>query len=754
MSTKSRRPRAGVLTPRSHALYALLLLLAAFLAACSGTRTNSTPTPPQPAVSPVPSDVAVDIGLADSLYVQGETDRALEIYYAAVARGSEAERQDAVWKVARIQYEKGEHSAASQNAQAFLGSAPDPERQRRALLLLGYSEMAQGRNQSAEDALQAYVDTGGPALPYAQLQLAEIVARRGDNQRAAELATKALATELPAGVRTDGLLALAGYQEAADDREAALSTYEDVAANAISDSDRAEALWQIASLARDRRDDAREQQALRDLIAAYPSNDRALEALDGSTQASPAERAYVLFRHRANDAAAAAYQALAGDADHVMRGSAHYYLGILAERAGDPGRALNEYGAAIDALTGTGSLLLGDAYWDRGLVFEGSGRLDEAAANFAAVADAVPDHAQAAEGLFRAGLIRFRQGLPAAAAELWQRYAQAAGGGDEGRSEFWLAKAVAAEGDFAAESDHLQAAVAAAPSSYYGLRARALLAQDGAIHDPSAIGTATPQWAALESWLTSQYGPEDLVKRAEFEASSVWQRGLELLGAGLFGPAANEIGPVSDTADGPWIRYRIARAMYESGQIRLAARAAAPLLAGQTDPPVALISLVYPARYLGQVNDAASQEQISPFLLLALVRQESFFDPAAVSSAGAMGLTQVIPATAHDIAAALGVNRFNDTDLLKPDVSLRFGAHYLAGQIAGFGGNLPAALAAYNGGPGNAGRWAQASNSDPDLLLEEIDFAETRTYVEVVLSNYAHYRYAYGAADHLSLPEA
>jgi soluble lytic murein transglycosylase len=117
-----------------------------------------------------------------------------------------------------------------------------------------------------------------------------------------------------------------------------------------------------------------------------------------------------------------------------------------------------------------------------------------------------------------------------------------------------------------------------------------------------------------------------------------------------------------------------------------------------------------------------------------------------------VGLTQVVPPTAAEIAADLGIADFKDGDLLQPEVSLRFGAHYLGEQIEGFGGNLHAALAAYNGGPGNAGRWAEASGGDLDLLLEAIDFPETRVYVEVVLENYALYRYTYGAADHVSLP--
>jgi soluble lytic murein transglycosylase-like protein len=104
--------------------------------------------------------------------------------------------------------------------------------------------------------------------------------------------------------------------------------------------------------------------------------------------------------------------------------------------------------------------------------------------------------------------------------------------------------------------------------------------------------------------------------------------------------AADEIGPLADAAASPWQRYRIARSMAEAGQVRLAVRAAEPLLDGASDPPPSLLTLVYPARYLSQANAAASEENVSPFLLLALVRQESLFDAGAVSSAGALGLTR------------------------------------------------------------------------------------------------------------------
>jgi soluble lytic murein transglycosylase len=269
--------------------------------------------------------------------------------------------------------------------------------------------------------------------------------------------------------------------------------------------------------------------------------------------------------------------------------------------------------------------------------------------------------------------------------------------------------------------------------------------------DPPAVEVAVPDWSSLETWLAVNYGAEDPVKWQAFAVTPAWQRGLELLDAGLFAPAFQEIAPMADAAADPWTRYRIARAMYEAGRIRLAARAAQPLM-GRAAAPAALQALVYPARFAAQANTAAAIEGVSPFLLLALVRQESFFDETAVSSVGALGLTQVMPATAAEIAGELAIADFKDGDLLSPETSLRFGAHYLANQLEGFGGNVHAALAAYNGGPGNGGRWAEASAGDPDLLLEAIDFPETRLYVEVVLQNYAIYLYTYGDADHASLP--
>ena len=134
------------------------------------------------------------------------------------------------------------------------------------------------------------------------------------------------------------------------------------------------------------------------------------------------------------------------------------------------------------------------------------------------------------------------------------------------------------------------------------------------------------------------------------------------------------------------------------------------------------------------------------------MRQESFYDPRAVSPADASGLTQVIPTTAEDIAADLNEKDFQNSDLFRPRVSLRFGAYYLGAQIEQLEGDIPAALSAYNGGPGNASRWQEAGGGDPDVFLETIEFSETRAYVELVLEHYATYLYAYGVTTEPSLP--
>ena len=213
---------------------------------------------------------------------------------------------------------------------------------------------------------------------------------------------------------------------------------------------------------------------------------------------------------------------------------------------------------------------------------------------------------------------------------------------------------------------------------------------------------------------------------------------------------------IRDRRDDPTALYELASDFTSEGRAPMAARAAVTLIGAlpRTAPltPDDLLRVAYPAAYGDLASAAAKQESISPLLLLALVRQESFFDAEAGSGAGALGLTQVVPATGQQIATTLGIAGFTSNDLYRPKISLQFGASYISTQLASFDGNPYRALAAYNGGPGAASAAADVSGADDDLFIEELEFDETRLYVRLVMENLARYRQLYGGVDRPSLP--
>jgi soluble lytic murein transglycosylase len=105
---------------------------------------------------------------------------------------------------------------------------------------------------------------------------------------------------------------------------------------------------------------------------------------------------------------------------------------------------------------------------------------------------------------------------------------------------------------------------------------------------------------------------------------------------------------------------------------------------------------------------------------------------------------QIIPATGQEIVESLGwPPNYTEADLYRPLVSLHLGAKYLAKWRDYFGGDLYAALAAYNGGPGNAIEWKKLAPNDPDLFLEVIRLEETRRYIKSIYETFAIYRRLY-----------
>jgi soluble lytic murein transglycosylase len=166
--------------------------------------------------------------------------------------------------------------------------------------------------------------------------------------------------------------------------------------------------------------------------------------------------------------------------------------------------------------------------------------------------------------------------------------------------------------------------------------------------------------------------------------------------------------------------------------------------ASSMNAPIYFNHLRFGPYYSELIVPTAEQYKFHPLFLLSLVRQESAFEGFVRSSAGARGLMQIIPATGQEIAAELNwPPEYSDEDLYRPLVSITLGSEYLAHWRDHLDGDLYAALAAYNGGPGNATEWQKLANGDPDVFLEVVRFEETRNYIRGVYEIFDLYRRVY-----------
>ena len=153
----------------------------------------------------------------------------------------------------------------------------------------------------------------------------------------------------------------------------------------------------------------------------------------------------------------------------------------------------------------------------------------------------------------------------------------------------------------------------------------------------------------------------------------------------------------------------------------------------------------YPLAYDGSIRASARRNHLDPALVAAVIYAESQFDPRAVSDQGAVGLMQVLPSTAQQIAHETGGVRFTSADLQDPTINIRYGTRYLRTVLDQFGGNEVAAVAAYNAGAGVVSQWVtQASAAGHPLRVADIPYPETRAYVHRVMHLKAAYRKAYG----------
>ncbi len=399
--------------------------------------------------------------------------------------------------------------------------------------------------------------------------------------------------------------------------------------------------------------------------------------------------------------------------------------------------------------------LADDALWWSGLIFEKQSRWQEADDAYNQILTQSPGSTWAEDAGFRRGLLQYKQGSYQDAANAWHSFASGASEEAQAHALYWAAKAEMANGDTAIATSHLQDLAEGWPLDYYGLRAASLLAAAGKKATP--LPPAVSEDQDVPSWLASVTG-QPVTSALGVLLDPRWQKGQALLTVGFPRSAAAEFRDLMyDHSSDAQALWQLALAFQWIGQTEISSRSAELVLETvspeeRAKAPKALLKLAYPQDYMGLLESAQDQEGVSPDVMLALMRQESFFDPLAGSGAGATGLTQVIPSTGEAIASDLGVSDFTSTDLLRPVVSVQFGAYYLKQQLDEFDGNLYYALAAYNAGPGAVETWRDAAGDDVDMFLEQVDIGEANLYVRLVMENLAVYRYLYEGASRPSLP--
>ncbi|MDO9712995.1 lytic transglycosylase domain-containing protein [Paracraurococcus lichenis] len=289
------------------------------------------------------------------------------------------------------------------------------------------------------------------------------------------------------------------------------------------------------------------------------------------------------------------------------------------------------------------------------------------------------------------------------------------------RSHYWQGRAAEAQGAGDRATKHYRAA-AEFPLAFYGQLAAVALGEDGAALAARIAGTPAPHPSAAQQKAFEAREPARLVLAladiGEARRARPFLLRLEELGA--------------DPAE-KLLAVRLARRIGRPDHAVWVARraGASGLMAVQEGWPLA-----YPA----------PADAPEPALVLGISRQESNFDPEAVSSANARGLMQLLPSTAASVAKRLGLR--HQVGMLTTDTAhnMRLGAAYLDELLARFGGTLPFAIAGYNAGPNRVDEWL-GTYGDPrggglSMLdwMEQVPFAETRNYVQRVLENMAIYR--------------
>lgn len=636
---------------------------------------------------------------------------------------------------------------------------PDSAEAERALSSLrrGVELMEEGRTGAADDSLSAAGRVIGSASDWIGLGRARIAAVAGDTLRARRLVGDPDSAPSRRWARSIVVTALDSAGDPAGAARAALAWADE----SDSRAGRGRALLRAGRLLAEAGREERAREALRRSAEAVPWRDPALEAageleeLGGLSAEQELAAGRALSAHgeweRARERLGAYLSATDGAdarrdsirleyATALYRADRHLQTVRVAEelREEAPGlapgallleaRARVRYGGAADGVELLREVprrhpdhpAAGEALADLASRAEEEGRADDARDYWVRAAE----HAESAETaelrLVRGAALAYMEGRHDSAAALFAgRAGSAASAEARQRSLYWAGLAERGAGREDRSRELLREALDVDRFSYYGTRAAELLGRP-----------LLPADLAPGPWT-----PGDL----ERELSNSVLRLRVAKALSMEGAVESEVGRLEEHfrrhEEG---RYALSEAMSRGGFPLQGVRVAHGVRAAGDTMNLRLLRALYPFPYREEISRMASRRGLSRYLVAGLIRQESLFEADIESSAGAIGLMQIMPATGRDLARDNDVSGFRPSELDRPSLNLLLGTGYLIELVERFEGNLTYALAAYNAGPHRMSRWRRRPYAeDVDVFMEEIPFRQTRHYVKAV---HAHAR--------------
>lgn len=377
-----------------------------------------------------------------------------------------------------------------------------------------------------------------------------------------------------------------------------------------------------------------------------------------------------------------------------------------------------------------------------GTWLEDQGRADEAIARYRQVAKGGEPASQRAEGQWRVGWGYYRMGRYREASEQLRLLADQRDGDFEPQALYWLGRAAELSEQPSAHDVFVQLCQRHVYTYYCQLareRADIPLPAQPAVEPVSMAGSVNGGSPA------NGEASRAVSARAEIEQQPAYRRALELKTLGLDSDAARELAGLTDRySRDPDLLLVLSTMLNEAGAYHPALRLARAKFRDQLERTggavaPALWTVAYPTGLLPTIRGQGAKG-VDPYLVAAIIREESQYDWRAVSQVGAIGLMQVMPGTANTVAQRLGLPAVGREDLFDQETNIRIGVRYVEQLLEQFSGNVAYTIASYNAGPLAVGNWiAQHRGRSQDEFVELIPYRETRQYVKRVLRSYREY---------------